>query len=309
MTTRTPRYTGVIPPLVTPLADDGSLDVAGLERLVAAQLQAGVSGLFALGSSGETVYLTDQARDRVLEVIVRTVGGQVPVMAGCIEPSTDRVIARGRRALELGVDALVSTAPFYALVSSSEVERHFRLVRQAVDLPLLAYDLPVCVHTKLSTALVATLARDGVIDGLKDSSGNDVEARQTMLELESHPTFSNLTGHEVVVDAMLLAGCDGVVPGLGNVDPDGYVRLHTAAREGRWADAKAEQERLVRLFRIVAAADRSTAGGNAAGVGGFKTALALMGTISSNQVSPPLRRLDEDESKRVAVELEQAGLL
>ncbi|HET8600599.1 MAG TPA: dihydrodipicolinate synthase family protein [Segeticoccus sp.] len=308
MTTRTPRYTGVVPPLVTPLTDDGALDVPSLERLVAAQLEAGVSGLFALGSSGETIYLTDEVRDQVLEVIVRTVAGQVPVMAGCIEPSTDRVVVRARRALALGADALVATAPFYALVSDSEIDRHFRLVRGAVDLPLLAYDLPVCVHTKLSPAMVTTLAQDGVIDGVKDSSGNDVEARQTMLALEQHPTYTHLTGHEVVVDAMLLAGCDGVVPGLGNVDPDGYVRLYTAAREGRWADAKAEQDRLARLFRIVAAADRSTAGGNAAGVGGFKTALALLGVIRSNQVSPPLRRLDEDERKRVAVELEQAGL-
>lgn len=308
MTDRIPRYAGVVPPLITPLCEDGSVDVASLERLVSRQLEAGVAGLFALGSSGETIYLTDEARDVVLQVVVGTVAGQVPVMAGCIEPSTDRVLVRARRAAELGADALVTTAPFYALVNTFEVDRHFRKIRSVVDLPLLAYDLPVCVHTKLSTGLLTTLANDGIIDGVKDSSGNDVAARQTMLALEEHPSFAFLTGHEVVVDAMLLAGCDGVVPGLGNVDPAGYVRLFTAAREGRWQDARAEQDRLTRLFRIVDAADRSTAGGNAAGVGGFKTALTLLGTISSNQVSPPLRRLDEVETKRVSVELELAGL-
>lgn len=309
MTARTPTYAGVVPPLVTPLADDGSIDVRGLERVVQDQLRAGVSGLFALGSTGETIYLTDRARDRVIEVVVGTASGQVPVLVGCIEPSTDRVIERGRRAVALGADAVVSTAPFYALVSDSEIERHFRLVHEALDRPLLAYDLPVSVHSKLSTASVVSLAGDGVIQGIKDSSGDDVGARTTMLAMADHPTFTYLTGHEVVVDAMLLAGCDGVVPGLGNVDPDGYVRLHAAARDGRWQDAKREQDRLARLFRMVTAADRATAGANAAGVGSFKTALVLMGRIDSNRMSPPLRSLDDEEAKRVAAELETAGLL
>jgi 4-hydroxy-tetrahydrodipicolinate synthase len=288
---------------------DGELDAPGLERLVAQQLEAGVHGLFALGSSGETVFLADDVRDRVLEVIVGTVAGEVPVMAGCIETTTGRVIGRARRALALGADALVATAPFYTLVDEVEVDRHFRMVREAVDLPLLAYDLPVCVHTKLSTGLVSDLARDGVIAGIKDSSGDDVAARMTMLELEDHPSFSFLTGHEVVVDAMLLAGCDGVVPGLANVDPHGYVRLHDAARAGRWDDARTEQDRLARLFRIVSAIDRSTAGPNSAGVGAFKTALALLGVIASNTVSPPLRPLGDAEAKKVGAELELAGLL
>ncbi|UUZ61607.1 dihydrodipicolinate synthase family protein [Nocardioides sp. B-3] len=264
-----------------------------------------------MGSSGETVYLTDPQRDRALEVIVKTAAGAVPVLAGCIEPTTPRVIDRVRAAQALGVDALVTTAPFYTLVGPHEVERHFRAIHAAADLPILSYDIPVCVHTKISVDLHLRLAADGVLAGVKDSSGDDVSFRQLLVRLADElpdTEFATLTGHEVVVDAMMLAGASGAVPGLGNVDPDGYVRLDRACRAGDWAAARAEQDRLTRLFRIVDAPD-ATAAGSTRGVGAFKTALMLLGVIDSNAVSLPMRPLNADETARIRVELELAGLL
>lgn len=312
MTTPAPRYTGVVPPAITPLTEDGAVDVASLERLVERLLDAGVHGIFALGSSGETVFLTDSQRDQTLEVIVKTVGGAVPVIAGCIEPTTPRVLERAEASRRLGADALVATAPFYAIVGPHEVERHFRAIAAAAELPVLAYDIPVCVHTKLSPALLTQLAAEGVLAGVKDSSGDDVSFRQLVLSVQDtgpQADFSLLTGHEVVVDAMMLAGASGSVPGLANVDPDGYVRLHRACVAGDWAGARQEQDRLTRLFRIVEAADPATSAGATRGVGSFKTALALLGVIHSNAVSLPLRPLDSAEAGRVRGHLELAGLL
>lgn len=309
MSPRKPRFSGVIPPVVTPLTPDGEIDAASLERLVEFLIEAGVSGLFALGSSGEAVFLTDARRDKALEVVVRAAAGRVPVLAGCIETTTGRVIERAEIARKLGADAVVVTAPFYARIHPVEVDRHFRAVRAAVDLPLLAYDVPVSVHTKLTADLVLSLAADGVVDGLKDSSGDDVGFRQVVLRAAGLAGFSALTGHEVVVDAMMLAGADGAVPGLANVDPHGYVRLLRACADGRWADAKAEQDRLTRLFRIVEAASPATAGGSTRGVGAFKTALALRGVIGHAAVAAPMRELTADEGRAVAVHLEEAGLL
>ncbi|MFD2349567.1 dihydrodipicolinate synthase family protein [Nonomuraea ferruginea] len=178
------------------------------------------------------------------------------------------MIERAEIARKLGADAVVVTAPFYARIHPVEVDRHFRAVRAAVDLPLLAYDVPVSVHTKLTADLVLSLAADGVADGLKDSSGDDVGFRQVVLRAAGLAGFSALTGHEVVVDAMMLAGADGAVPGLANVDPHGYVRLLRACADGRWADAKAEQDRLTRLFRIAEAASPATAAWAARGASG-----------------------------------------
>jgi 4-hydroxy-tetrahydrodipicolinate synthase len=300
---------GVIPPVVTPLHPDRSIDTASLERLVRFLLDAGVHGLFVLGSSGETAYLTDSQRDTVLDVVVATAAGEVPVLAGCVETTTGRVIERARMAEKVGADALVATAPFYTRTHPAEIDRHFRAVRAAVDLPLVAYDVPVSVHVKLSVDLLATLAQDGVVDAVKDSSGDDAAFRQLLLRTADLPNFAALTGHEVVVDAMLLAGAHGVVPGLGNVDPHGYVRLYEACRAGDWAAAKAEQDRLARLFSIVEAASPATASGSTAGIGSFKAALALRGVIADATPALPMRPLDEDETAEVRRVLVRAGLL
>ncbi|MEV0744355.1 dihydrodipicolinate synthase family protein [Streptomyces sp. NPDC050273] len=308
MTARTPRFSGVIPPVVTPLTVDGELDRPSLERVVEHLLDGGVTGLFALGSSGETAYLTPGQQDEVIKVIVSAAAGQVPVIVGAIETTTNRAIERARSAATLGADAVVVTAPFYTRTSDQEIDRHFRDVAAAVELPLLAYDVPVCVHSKLTPELLLPLAADGVLAGVKDSSGDDGSFRRLAIGARELPDFSVLTGHELVVDAMMLGGADGSVPGLGNVDPHGYVRLHHAAVTGDWAAAKAEQDRLVALFDIIRAARAGTASATAAGLGAFKTALMLRGVITTNVMSPPMRRLDAAETATVADCLDRAGL-
>ncbi|MFC8793917.1 dihydrodipicolinate synthase family protein [Streptomyces cinereoruber] len=308
MNARTPRFTGVIPPVVTPLTADGEIDTASLERLVGFLLEGGVTGLFALGSSGETAYLTDTQKDRVVDTVVGAAAGQVPVIVGTIEQTTNRAAERIEAARRRGADAVVATAPFYTRTHETEIERHFRLLAGTTDLPLLAYDVPVCVHSKLSADLVLRLAADGVLTGVKDSSGDDVGLRYLCLGAQDLPDFSVLTGHEVVVDAMLLGGADGAVPGLGNVDPHGYVRLDRHAAAGDWTAAKAEQDRIARLFEIVTVTAPGTASATAGGLGAFKTALKVRGVIDTNVVSPPMRPLDETETDRIAQILERAGL-
>ncbi|HBF80365.1 MAG TPA: dihydrodipicolinate synthase family protein [Streptomyces sp.] len=308
MTAPTPTYSGVIPPVVTPLTTDGELDRVSLERVVGHLLDGGVSGLFALGSSGETAYLTPGQQDEVIKVITSASGGQVPVLVGAIETTTNRAIERARAAAALGADAVVATAPFYTRTHATEIDRHFRDIAAAVDLPLLAYDVPVCVHSKLDPELLLPLAAEGVLAGVKDSSGDDGSFRRLAIGARNLTGFSVLTGHELVVDAMMLSGADGSVPGLGNVDPHGYVRLHEAAVRGDWAAAKAEQDRLVGLFDIVTAAAPGTASATAAGLGAFKTALMLRGVIATNVMSPPMRRLDAAETVKIAAYLDRAGL-
>lgn len=303
-----PTFRGVIPPVVTPLTTTGEVDVRSLERVVGHLLDAGVSGLFALGSTGETAYLTDGQRDQVLQTVVETTSGQVPVVGGCIETTTNRVIQRAELARKIGADAAAVTAPFYTRTHPVEIDRHYRLVRTAVDLPLIAYDIPVSVQVKLSPSLLTALAADGVIDGVKDSSGDDVAFRELAMAMRSHTGFSILTGHEVMVDAMMLSGADGAVPGLANVDPRGYVRLVSACQRDDWSTAREEQERLARLFSIVHAADPETASGSTAGIGAFKEALVQLGVIGCNATAPPMRSLAATEQEGVQRALAEAGL-
>ncbi|MDF2893252.1 MAG: dihydrodipicolinate synthase [Rhodococcus erythropolis] len=309
MSTESTTFSGIVPPIVTPLTLEGEVDTTSLERLLSLQIEAGVDGLFVLGSSGEVGYLTDAQRAQVVQTAIGHVGGQVPVLVGVNDMTTNRVIAVAEQAREAGADAIVATAPFYAITDAAETATHFRSIHAAVDLPLFAYDVPVRVHSKLSPAMLVELGREGVIAGVKDSSGDDVSFRMLLRQSAGLENFAVFTGHEVVVDGCLLMGASGAVPGLANVDPHGYVRLWRAAQAGDWAAAKAEQDRLTDLFSIVEAPTPGRVSAGAAGLGAFKTALALRGVITGNTMCAPMLSLDESETATIKVVLEQAGLL
>ncbi|MEV5975710.1 dihydrodipicolinate synthase family protein [Streptomyces sp. NPDC052114] len=304
--------TGVVPPVCTPLTPDREVDTASLTRLVDHLVEGGVDGLFVLGSTSEVAYLTDRQRALVLDTVTRHVGGQLPVLAGAIDMTTPRVLDHARALAGAGADAVVVTAPFYTRTHPAEVARHFRLVARGCPVPVFAYDLPVSVHTKLGADLVVALAAEGVLAGLKDSSGDEGGFRNVVLGKRSGPGlagFSVLTGSEVTVDSALAMGADGVVPGLGNVDPAGYVRLYRACHEGDWARARAEQERLCGLFGMVTAGDPARMGGSSAALGAFKAALYLRGVITCPATADPQIPLSPEETKRVGKHLAAAGLL
>lgn len=301
-------FSGVIPPVVTPNTPDHQLDIVSFERSINRLIEAGVDGLFFLGSSGEVVFATDERRDQIVREAVRIVDHRVPVLVGIIDTETERVLEHGRRALALGADALVATAPFYALCGPADVEEHFRILHQELDAPLFAYDIPVCVHTKLSWKMLARLGAEGVLAGVKDSSGDDVSFRYLVQENEKngHP-LTLLTGHEIVVDGALLSGADGSVPGLANVEPLGYVRMWKAAQDGNWAEVKREQDRLNEISHIF---DVTTGvQGYGAGVGAFKCALNLMGIFDSSQMPRPVKPLDGQNREAIKQVLIANGLL
>ena len=308
MTALVKRLSGIIPPVATPMTEEHEVDVASLQRLIAFLLDAGVHGIFLLGSTSETVLLTDRQRATVLEVGIAAVAGRVPVLAGVSDTATEPTIEHARVAQRLGADALVLTAPYYVKPSQAEIVAHFRAVRAAADLPLLAYDIPVFVATKIERRTVLAMAGDGLIDGLKDSSGDEGNFRLLAAETRTRPDFALFTGSELLVDAALLVGARGCVPGLGNVDPAGFVRVYDAMRAGDLETARREQERLCRLFAIVSIGLGDGLALTAAAFGAFKTALMLRGVIATNVVGRPLTRYDPDQTRRVGEILAAVGL-
>ncbi|MDY5155138.1 dihydrodipicolinate synthase family protein [Actinotignum urinale] len=302
------RFRGVFPPTVTPLTEDCELDVASFERSLNRMIDAGVHGLFVLGSTSEVVFSTDQRRREILETVVRVVDGRVPVLAGVIDMQTERMIEHAKVAQSIGVDGIVATAPFYAIAGTAEIEANFRYIHDAVDLPLFAYDIPVCVHKKLPGDLLLKLGMEGVLTGVKDSSGDDVGFR-FLLEMnhkEGNP-LNILTGHEVVVDGAYLGGADGAVPGLANVYPDPYVQQWDAAQAGDWGKVASIQNYLADLMRITVVPKGVV--GFGAGVGAFKTAMKELGIISTNQMPRPVARLEGDNIKAIRQVLAESNLL
>lgn len=308
MTTLAQRLHGIVPPVCTPFTESQDIDVPSLERLITFLLDAGVHGLFLLGSTSEGAILTPAQRAAVLHIGVRVASGRVPVLAGVIDTSTDRVIEHARNAASAGVDGLVVTAPFYIRPSQDEIIAHFRAVRAATDLPILAYDIPFAVQTKLERKTVVRLAEEGIIEGVKDSSGDEANFRGLLMETRHLPAFAAFTGSELLVDAALALGARGSVPGLGNVDPAGYVRLYEAAKRGDWNATRAEQDRLYRLFSIIEPG-MGRMGFTASAIGGFKTALMLRGVIATNVLARPMPRYNAEEVEQVRRILIDTGLL
>lgn len=300
---------GVIPPVSTPFTEDHAVDHPSLQRLVQHLLHGGVHGLFALGSTSETVFLSPQQRIEVLQTVVETAQRRVPVLAGIIDMTTSACIKHAADAKSMGADAVVLTAPFYTRTSQHEVIEHFRSVRRAVDIPIVAYDIPVAVQTKLAPETLKTLVAEGLIVGLKDSSGNDAAFRGLLLQMQHNHSFRMFTGSELMVDTALMMGAHGVVPGLGNVDPHGYSRLYALCKAQQWLQAKQEQERLFKLFSIVEAAHVPGMSVGANAMGGFKTALMLLGIITTNVVGRPQTRYDQAGIERVKAILQEVGLL
>lgn len=302
------KFKGVVPPVITPLKADLTVDYASYTRVLEHLIKAGCHGLFVLGSTSEVIFHDEKTRREIIEHSAKVINGRVPLIAGVIDPTTDRVIDHARIAKAAGADAVVVTAPFYTVTSQPEILDHFRYIRDAVDIPLIAYDIPVCVHVKLQRQTTITLAREGTIIGLKDSSGDDGNFRYVLLDLADRKDIFLMTGSEIVVDTALLMGAHGVVPGIANVDPHGYVRLWDAAQRGDWAAARKEQERLCRLFEIVWVAQGRVSGG-ASGIGAFKAAMKSLGIIDTALMPRPRAPLNDAETARIDEILRAAGLL
>lgn len=303
---------GVVPPVCTPFTADYEVDEKSLRKLINHLIDGGVHGLFVLGSTSEVAYLTDKRRADVIRIAIDETKGRVPVVAGAIDMTTFRVNDHVRAAVEAGIDGIVLTAPFYVRTHPEEIALHFRLVKEACgDVPLYAYDIPVAANgVKLETSTVLKLAKEGVIQGLKDSSGNDAGIRAVVLGAQKLglKEFVVLTGSELTVDSTLMAGAHGVVPGIGNIDPAGYVRIFDFVAAGDYKAARAEQERLTEMFGLVDVGAPSRMGRGSSALGAFKASLKLLGIIEDGRTAPPQIPLNSDEITSIIPFLKNAGL-
>jgi len=304
---------GVIPPVCTPFTADYAIDEKSLRRLINYLLDGGVTGLFVLGSTSEVAYLSDKRRADVIRIAIDETAGRVPVVAGAIDMTTLRVNEHVRAAMSAGIDGIVSTGPFYARTHPEEIVLHFRLVKEVCgDLPLYAYNIPVATNgVKLETDTVLKLANEGVIQGLKDSSGNDAGIRAVVLGAQKLglKEFVVLTGSELTVDSALMAGAHGVVAGVGNIDPAGYVKIFNLVAAGDYKSARAEQERLTEMFGLADVGSPERMGRGSSAIGAFKASLKLLGIIDDARVAPPQIPLNSDEIAAILPFLRNAKLL
>lgn len=243
---------GIIPPLLTPMHPDESVNEAELRRQVNRLIDAGVHGVFAFGTNGEGYALTQKEKERILEIVVEETRGRVPVYAGSGCITTAETVNMSRRARELGADVLSVITPFFAHASQDELYAHYMLLAEKVDLPIVLYNIPARTGNSLAPATVARLAKDAPnIVGAKDSSGNFDNMKQYIEQTCSlDKEFSVLSGNDSLILPALMFGGQGGIAGCANVFPHTMVEIYEAWAAGDLERAKRAQDS-IRPFRDV----------------------------------------------------------
>ncbi len=299
-----PRYTGIVPPLVTPLHGRDELDGEGLERLIERLIGGGVSGLFLLGTTGEAPSLSYRLRRELVERACRHVAGRVPVLVGITDTSLVESAGLARHAADCGAEAVVSAAPYYFPAGQAELREFFEELLPELPLPLMLYNMPALTKVAFSDEVVSWALQQEGIAGLKDSSGDLVYFRHMRrLAANSRPDWSFLVGPEELLAESVLLGGHGGINGGANLHPSLYVALYEAAKEGNVALARKLSEQVMALSESLYHVGRH----GSAIIKGLKCALSILG-VCDDFMAAPFHRFQEREREVIRKRLEELGI-
>lgn len=240
------KFSGSYVALVTPFHADGSVNFDKLKELVNWQIAQGTDGIVALGTTGESSTMTHEEDDEVARCVIETVNGRVPVICGAGSNCTKTQLEKSRRYCEMGADGLLLITPYYNKANDEGMYRHFATVADAVDAPIILYNVPGRTGCSISPACCARLAAHPNIAGIKEASGNiGYTARIAHLVGEDFCMFSG--NDDMIVPIMSLGGC-GVISVLANVCPAQTHELVASFAAGDVAHARALQLRYLDLI-------------------------------------------------------------
>jgi 4-hydroxy-tetrahydrodipicolinate synthase len=291
------RLQGIFVPMLTPLNADETLDEASLRRLVDFLIGAGVHGIWSMGTTGEFAGLPEQERARGVTATVEQVAGRVPVIANIGDSSTTLALRHARHAVDAGADALALTPPHYYPHSMDEMLTHFRAMKQAFpELPLLIYNIPQTVKVKMTVQTTLQLAREGTVQGIKDSQNDLRWFRMLAVAIREdglRDQFRLFLGTRILCDAAQIIGAHGAIPATSNVAPAPAAEAWEAAVRGDYALAARAQEVVMRYEDL---ADVARGGSpDAASYSSMKNVLHEWGVIDCTRLTRPLHELGEDE--------------
>ena len=294
---------GIIPPMVTPLVDRDTIDVAGLERLVERIVSAGVGGLFVLGTTGEAPSLSYRLRRELIDRTCEAVDRRVPVLVGVTDTSFVESINLAEEAADSGADAVVLSAPYYFPAGQEELLEYVEHIAGELPLPVFLYNMPS--HTKV-TFEPETIRRAIEIPnvvGLKDSSANMIYFHHVRRIVSRRPDFSLLIGPEELLAEATAAGGHGGVSGGANLHPRLYVELCNAA-------ARRDLDRVEQLhdqvMQIVSTIYRVGRHGSSI-IKGIKCALSVLG-VCDDFMAEPFHRFRTEERLEIQSHLDDLGI-
>ncbi len=235
------RIKGIIPPILTPFYEDESVNYEELRNQVNRMIEAGVHGLFPFGTNGEAYALSNDEKIEILKVVVDEAKGRVPVYAGTGCITTKDTIELSLRAKEAGADILSIITPYFAAISQNELYAHYKEVAEAVDLPIVLYNIPMRTGCNIEPETVERLAEIPNIVGAKDSSGK-WENLSAYIEISKNTGLSILSGNDGLILKALQAGAVGGIAGCANVYPYNMVAIYDCFVKGDLEGAQRAQD-------------------------------------------------------------------
>lgn len=290
------RFKGSMPALVTPFSG-GKVDEAAFRRFVAWQIAEGSHGLVPVGTTGESATLSHDEHMRVIEICVEEAKGRVPVVAGAGSNSTQEAIALTRHAKKVGADAVLSVTPYYNKPMQEGIYRHFAAIAEAVDIPIIVYNIPGRSVVEISVETMARLAKIANIIGVKDATAN--LARPSRERIACGSSWRLLSGEDITALGYMAHGGHGCISVTANVAPRLCAEFQNACMKGDFAAALALQDRLALLHDAMFCE---------ASPGPVKYALSVLGHCT-DEVRLPIVSASESARARIRDAMTAAGLI
>jgi len=291
------KFRGAFVAIVTPNID-GQIDEQGLVDLIEFHIANGTHGIVPCGTTGESATMSHAEHHRVVELTVKTVNGRVPVVAGSGSNSTSEAIDLTKHAKAAGVDGVLMVSPYYNRPSQEGLYQHFKAVAEAVDVPIILYNVPSRTSSNVLPATVARLAAIDNIVGIKEATGSLNQVSEVIMLCPDD--FAVLSGDDFTSMATVLVGGTGVISVTSNVAPRDMADMMEAALAGNLARAN---ELHYKLFPLMQAMFYDTNPVPA------KTTLHLMGKIKSAAPRLPLCSMSDDNLARLKAALTAYGLI
>jgi len=284
--------------LVTPFHQDGSIDEAALRNLVAWQVESGIDFLVPCGTTGETPTLSHDEWLHVIDVTVEVVAGRVPILAGATSNSTNDAVAKAKEvAARPGVDAILTASPYYNKPTQEGQYRHFRAIAEAVEKPLILYNVPGRTGANIDPGTLARLAEVPNIAGVKEASGNMSQIAEVCNAVPE--TFLVFSGDDAITLPVIALGGVGIISVASNEIPHEMAEMTRTALNNDWVAARSLHRKYLALMQANFIESNPLP---------VKAVLAMMGRIEENYRLPllPMRRDTRSRLQKIATE---AGLV
>jgi len=299
------KLRGIIPPLVTPLIDNNTLDVESFERLIEHLIAGGVNGLFVLGTTGEEQSLSYEMRKQVIREASRLNHGRLPLLVCISDTSIVESINLSRVAESCGADAVVSAPPYYAAAGQPELIEFYDELVDNLPLPLYLYNMPSHVKVSFDPQTIRRIADNEKVAGIKDSSGNAVYFQSVMYAMRDRKDdFSFLVGPEEITGELVILGADGGVSGGANMFPKLYVDMFRAADSGNLQELRRLQAIIMQISQTIYTVGRHSS----SYLKGLKCALSLLGVINDDFLASPFNKFQTPEREKIKAALEQLNI-